>query len=139
MTKVTNLKCRSEEAARLREVRNNVGLTQEEFAARVNMSLSAYKKAERGDNQISVNLLKALNKEFQISADFILHGEKGSFENAWMDIQNCTRKDKLCLLMRLMYYFSEDKSYRKYIQVDGELTDESLYKLIGEFVAKSSL
>ena len=139
MARVTDSRCRSEEATRLREVRNNVGLTQEEFAARVNMSLSAYKKAERGDNQISVNLLKALSKEFQISADYILHGEKGSFENAWMDIQNCTKKDKLCLLMRLIYYFLEDESYRKYMQVDGERTDESLYKLIGELVAKSSL
>jgi len=139
MTRVTDSRCRSEEVARLREVRNNVGLTQEEFAARVNMSLSAYKKAERGDNQISVNLLKALNKEFQISADYILYGERGNFENAWMDIQNCTKKDRLCLLMRLAYYFSEDKSYRKYIQVDRELTDESLYKILGELIIKSSL
>ena len=139
MTKVADSKYRSDEAVRLREVRKNTGLTQEEFAARVNMSLSAYKKAERGDNQISVNLLKALYKEFQISADYILHGERGTFESTWMEIQNCTKKDKLCFLIRLINYFSDNQSYTRYIRTDRELSDEDIYTLIGELVTKSTL
>jgi transcriptional regulator with XRE-family HTH domain len=139
MTKVIDSKYRIDEAVRLREVRRNTGLTQEEFAARVNMSLSAYKKAERGDNRISVNLLKALYKEFQISADYILYGEKGDFESTWMEIQNCTKKDKLCFLIRLVNYFSDNQATEGYMWSSRELSDEEIYTLVGELVTKSTL
>lgn len=139
MTKTTITNYRSEETIRLRQIRESTGLTQEEFAARVNMSLSAYKKAERGENQISVNLLKALNREFQVSSDFILFGEKRNFETAWMDIQSCTKKDKLCLMMRLICCFSEVNAYKEYIPDDMLQLDDTLYELLGEIIVKSSL
>ena len=139
MAKTTTTSYRSEEGSRLREIRENTGLTQEEFATRVNMSLSAYKKAERGENQISVNLLKAVNREFRVSADFILFGEEGKFETAWMDIQSCTKKDKLCLLIRLIRSFSDGGIYKKYISEDIIQSDKAFYEFLGEIIVKSSL
>ncbi len=61
-----------EKALRLKAVREALNYTQEEFANKINISLSAYKKIESAENNISVNVLNNLKKEFHISADLIL-------------------------------------------------------------------
>jgi len=94
-----------ERALRLKDLRENMNFTQEEFANKLNISLSAYKKIEGAENNISVNILGRLRNEMNISADYVLFGENKDLDNAWYSVQNCTEKDKLILYGKLMLHF----------------------------------
>ena len=60
-----------EAAKRLHQVRKNLGITQQKFAEILDISLSAYKKIESGENCVSLNSLRILNRELGVSADYI--------------------------------------------------------------------
>ena len=104
-------------ANRLREIRLNMGVSQEKFAEYLDISLSAYKKIESADNGISVNVLRRLRERFHISADYLLFGDYKSFEEGMQVIQNCSEADKMKIYLRLTKYFVEEK---KKIFVDSE-------------------
>lgn len=94
-----------EVAKRLREVRTNLGITQQKFAEILDISLSAYKKMESAENCISINSFRILKKELGVSVDYILFGEQPDLAGLWKKIVNCTEKDKLFLLLQLYNYF----------------------------------
>ena len=106
-----------ESANRLREIRLNMGVSQEKFAEYLDISLSAYKKIESADNGISVNVLRRLRERFHISADYLLFGDYKSLEEGMQVIQNCSESDKMKIYLRLTKYFVEEK---KKIFVDSE-------------------
>jgi transcriptional regulator with XRE-family HTH domain len=58
--------------ARLRERRENLGLTQQELASRLNVTQSFVSKLERGERRIDVLELLALSKALAFSIDEIL-------------------------------------------------------------------
>lgn len=109
MSKKANLDEKLQSAYRLRQIRENMGLTQEQFAEILGISVSAYKKVESGKNNISLSGLRLLHKEMNISADHVLFGENKSIENTWEAILNCSETDKLFLLLRLIVYFTKSK------------------------------
>lgn len=113
---------RQESANRLREIRINMGESQEQFAEYLDMSLSAYKKIESAENGISVRVLRKLKERFNISSDYLLYGDYKNMENAMDVIQNCTEADKMKILLRLTQYFVGDK---KKIYVEAEQTEEN--------------
>lgn len=96
-------------AFRLREIRENAHLTQEQFSEILGISLSGYKKVESGENQVSLECLKRLHEEMNISSDYILYGKTSGMDETWKAILNCSEADKIFLLGRLMLYFSETK------------------------------
>ncbi|MGN1313452.1 MAG: helix-turn-helix domain-containing protein [Lachnospiraceae bacterium] len=96
-------------ACRLREIRENTGLSQEKFAEVLGISVSGYKKIESGENIISLDRLKILYKQMSVSTDYILYGEMKSADDIWKSILNCTEEDKLLLLYRLWFYFVKTK------------------------------
>lgn len=100
---------RKQSALRLRQIRENSGFTQEQFAEILGISLSAYKKIESGENQISLASLKKLKEEMSVSADFILYDRDESLDGVWYQILNCSEADKMLLLVRLLTYFTETK------------------------------
>ncbi|MBQ9766141.1 MAG: helix-turn-helix transcriptional regulator [Lachnospiraceae bacterium] len=110
MGKEHNLENRKRQAARIRQIRENNKLTQEEFAEILDISVSAYKKVESGENQISLPCLKRLHDEMQVSSDFVLYDRKHEAEEIWADILNCSEGDKLFLFARLMTYFAGAKA-----------------------------
>ena len=112
---------RAETAGRIREVRLKAGLTQEKMAELLEISLSAYKKIESAENQISIDGLRKLEKELQASADYVLFGEQEGIEGIWETLLNSEEYDKLRILIRLVNYFSRKKS-SKYLTVE-EQTD----------------
>lgn len=95
-------------AQRLQQVRTNLGLTQQKFADILDISLSAYKKIESGENGVSLNSLRILNKELGVSADYILFGEQPDLADVWKEIVSCSDKDKLYLMMQLFRYFAQE-------------------------------
>lgn len=104
---ISNDKMRS--ALRMREIRESAGLTQEQLSEILGISVSAYKKIEAGENNISLSCLKRLHAEMGISADFILFGKNPGIDKTWEDILNCSETDKLFLMLRLLLYFTQVK------------------------------
>ena len=67
-------------ASRLREIRKNSGLTKEKFAEILELSLSAYKKIESAENQISIESLRKIHEQLKVSSDYVLFGKKEKWE-----------------------------------------------------------
>ncbi len=109
MNEKEHLKEKMQSAVRIRQIRENAGFTQEQFAEMLGISSSAYKKVESGENHISLPCLKKLHKEMSVSADYVLFGEKSGMDDTWEAVLNCSEKDKLFLLIKLWAYFSEIK------------------------------
>ena len=103
---------RYEMAKRVRVIRKSVGLTQEKMSEILEISLSAYKKIESGENQISLEGLRKLQSELKISADYVLFGKHKDLDNIWEMVLNCDEYDKLRMLMRLINYFTKARNER---------------------------
>lgn len=103
-------KDRIELANRIRQLRLDCEKTQEQFAEILGISVSALKKIESGENQISVEGLRRLEKKLHVSADYIIFGKKTNPNMLWTDILNCTEDDKFYIMMRLIYYFTNIKN-----------------------------
>lgn len=101
---------RSETAGRIREARLKAGLTQEKMSEILEISLSAYKKIESAENQISIDGLRKLERELKVSSDYVLYGKRHGVESIWEELVNCEEYDKLRILVRLINYFSRKKS-----------------------------
>ena len=109
MSKKGTVEERMQSAQRLRHIRENAGLTQEQFAEILGISASAYKKVESGENNISLASLRCLHKEMSVSADHVLFGETQSVADTWEEILNSSESDKMFILMRLIKYFSNNQ------------------------------
>ena len=57
MNKRNTLGERMQSACRLRQIRENADLTQEQFSEILGISVSAYKKVESGENQVKLSPL----------------------------------------------------------------------------------
>lgn len=109
MSKMDTVNERMQSAVRLRQIRESANLTQEKFAEILGISLSAYKKVESGENQISLLCLGKLHKAMKISTDYILYGDKENLDDIWCMILNCSEYDKMFLFLRLLSYFTKIK------------------------------
>lgn len=106
----TNAKDKKQSGQRMKAVRNSMRLSQEQMSETLNISVSAYKKIECGENNISVDVLRAMKREIGISADYLLFGEQQTEENTWLQILNCSEEVKLKMLLRLAAHFGNSKS-----------------------------
>lgn len=119
-----------ESAMRLRQLRIEAGLTQEKMAERLALSVSAYKKIEAAENQISIAVLRKLEREFKVSCDYILFGKEQDSNETWKMVLNCSEEDKLVLLLRLFQYFSQMKKRQYDVQEDPPI--DKLQQLFDE-------
>lgn len=120
---------RQQSANRLREIRMNMGESQEKFAEYLDMSLSAYKKIESAENGVSVRVLRKLKEKFNISSDYLLYGDYKNIDNAMDVIQNCTEADKLRILLRLTQYFVDDKK-KLYVEADQIKEEKAVSEIL---------
>lgn len=132
MRKKDMLSERLQSAYRLRQIRESANLTQEHFAEILGISVSAYKKVESGENQISVSCLRNLQREMNISSDFILFGKNPDMNEAWKCILNCTEVDKLFILLRLITYFSKMKPPVFPLKLENLENDKEILHIIRE-------
>lgn len=109
MSKNDTQRERMQSACRLRQIRENAGLTQEKFAEVLGISMSAYKKVESGENQVSVSSLRNLYNEMRVSSDYVLFGKKQDLDEVWRAILNCSEEDKMLVFVRLLLYFTKMK------------------------------
>lgn len=80
MNKRYTLGERMQSACRLRQIRENADLTQEQFSEILGISVSAYKKVESGENQVSIASLSNLYKKMNVSTDYILFGKRKTWK-----------------------------------------------------------
>ncbi len=122
-----NLKDRVNTAARIRQIREDAGLTQEAFAELIGISLSGYKKIESGENQISLNNLRELARALQVS---ILLGKKEEYGTVWDQIINYPDSDKMFLLVKLLFYFAGTKNSAFYLREEQGSIDKTILRVM---------
>ena len=105
-------------AERLRYVRKTIGDTQENFANKLDISESAYKKLEGAENNLSLNVIRELKKQ-NISADYILFGEEKAVEELWEMVCYSSEDKKMELLIRLVRHFVEKGGGQNSDQLDS--------------------
>ncbi len=117
-------------AGRLRETRENAGLSQEKFAEVLGISLPGYKKVEKGENSVSLACLRKLYDKMRVSSDYILYGASCSMEDVWTEILNCTEQDKMQLFLRLYGYFTQQKTASYPMKEEQGKYDHFIIKII---------
>lgn len=126
------LKDRLDTAARIRQIRETAGLTQESFAEILGISLSGYKKIENAENQISLNGLRKLNRKLQVSTDYILLGKNEHSNLVWDQIMNCSDSDKMFLMIKLLFYFTKTKDSIFYHKEEQGNIDKAILLIMEE-------
>ena len=61
---------------RIKEMRKQKGLTQKEFCERINCKQTKLSYIERGTNEPGISVISEICKAFNISADWLLFGDK---------------------------------------------------------------
>jgi transcriptional regulator with XRE-family HTH domain len=60
---------------RLKELRQNKGVTQKEVAMKLNCTIDCYSKYERGLRSPDIGMLKRLSKYFGVSIDYMVEND----------------------------------------------------------------
>ena len=102
-------KTNRESGSRLKGVRIQRNLTQEEFADEFGISVSALKKLESGENGISTKRLRQL-KTMNISSDFILFGDEPDGDKILTELEGCSRTKKLEIMISLIMEFAKERN-----------------------------
>lgn len=93
---------------RLKEIRKELGYTQEKFAEIMKMSLSGYKKLESGEIRKSVDKLFMLNERLGLSADYVLYDEKPQPKDVWIEVCKLPDIERWRIFLRLYSYLSNN-------------------------------
>lgn len=92
-----------ETGRRLSSFREQLGYTQEQFAEKLDTSISTIQKMESGEHNISVETQRKLKKTFNdISIDYLLFGEQKEVNELWKQIMELEQWDKFIILQRLL-------------------------------------
>lgn len=113
---------------RVKMIRQTLGLTQEQLAEVLDLSLSGYKKLESGEVNLTLDKIYALNEKFGLSANYILFDEQAEIQDVWIEISKLSETEKLQMLLRLYAYSVQnikDESQIKELikRVDKVVTD----------------
>ena len=107
-----------ERGQRIKSIRMLKNWTQENLAEIFDISTSALKKIESGENNITIREMEILHKEAGVSADFILFGEVQENKDLEMSFETLTGEQKYRLIMRLILYLCnvENEKYKNIIE-----------------------
>ena len=94
-------------AARIRELREVCGYTQEELAAALNIPLAAYQGYEESGFDIPISVIYSISKKFGVDFTEILTGT-----NAKLDTYYVVKRGEGKVISRYPGYFYEDLAYR---------------------------
>jgi len=100
-------------SVRLKQQRMQTGLSQKEFAEKINLAYAQYNRYERGDNVPNAETLSKLADALNISVDYLLEGEEKDAA-----IANFEDKDLLKLFQEVEGLEKEDKDYIKKVVSD---------------------
>lgn len=120
---------KKERTERMKSVRMLLGMTQKQFAEGLGISREGYQKLERGENNISMDVLEKLKYVYGISADYLLYGEFQDEKMILEMIQNSSETAKLEIMIRLIEYFTAS---RKSLFSKSEFSLEALIRETGK-------
>ena len=75
---------------RLKNIRNDLNLTQEQFAELLDISIQTYKNMESEKGKISMNVLKKMKSKLDFSVDYLLFGQDNELEYVWTQVLTLT-------------------------------------------------
>lgn len=91
-----------QKAKRLKSVRDRQHLTQEKMAERLDISYSTYQRMESGRNNITIEHLEKLHKEFGVSSDYILFGTVNDEKHYELELEYMNDETKFLMVTRLI-------------------------------------
>lgn len=96
-----------EVGARLRQIRENKGCSQSEFAAILGIGDEHYRKLENGSTGLTIEKIYILNKECNIDPTYLIVGEKQEEFDFDKYVTNCTKEQRNRLLTRILEYMKK--------------------------------
>lgn len=112
---------------RLKMLREQLGYTQEQFAEKLDISVSTVKKMETGEYNISLDTQRKIKNTFHnVSMEYLLFGEQKGINDLWAQILVLDEWEKLVIFHRLFAHFGfDDKSI-----ANRDIDEERLRRLI---------
>lgn len=92
---------------RLREVRNNLGCKQSEFAVTLNVTEEHYRKYESGATGLSADKLQTLYDTYGIDPTYLITGVSVKDFDVDYYIANCTKEQRDRFLDRILAYMGK--------------------------------
>ena len=91
---------------RIRKRREEMGLTQEKAAERLNISTTHYKNIEHGRGSMSLDVMMEIFQSFKLDPTYVLTG-KEILNNPIIDFYNEMPENKRHFMDRAMYYLNQ--------------------------------
>ena len=108
---------------RLKKIRQERKISQNDFAEMLNVSRSTYLLVEKGEREINFKMIESLNKQFGVSSDWLLFGESKNTSN---NIEEEFTGVLLDLLKGSMTIWNLLKPYREELDITNETFHEGL-------------
>lgn len=89
---------------RLKELREDAGLSRSQLASKFRYTPSTIKKWEQGDRNINLETLRAYHNLFRVSYDFLLDGktEKNNLEELLQSYETLSKDEKKCFFHEIV-------------------------------------
>ena len=123
-----------ETGMRIRQIRESMKLSQEKFAELIEISPSGLMKLESGENHISMKNMRKLVATLSVSSDYVLFGKHEDSNEVWKMILNCSERDKMFLLMRLILYFTKIKETTYCTHGEQDSRDKDIIDILERIV-----
>ncbi len=106
---------------RIKQIRNSLSLSQEEFGKRIGIGKTSISKIETGENKPSDQTIMLICREFNVSENYIRHGigemfsKATPYEKAYnrfgyiMENASPSKKATLSMLLELLYKVSDEE------------------------------
>lgn len=91
-----------ETAERIRHLREQMGMTQEEMAERAGLKLDNYKKIESGENAMSMDSLRGVQSAFDVSFDYLLDGKQDDIEELWQKVNTYSKEECIEFMVKMI-------------------------------------
>lgn len=120
----------------VKRIREELGLTQEQFAEELNMSLSGYLKLERGLVNLSIDKVFTIKSKYGLSADYILFGDTSELDEKWTAAFRLPQVEKVNFFLRMYAYLSgiygEESIIKKCSELAQDIDKKSANRQNGE-------
>lgn len=106
---------------RIKKLREEKGITQEQLAEMLSIGTNMVSCYERGVHVPSNRIIALMCKYFSVSSDYLLYGVSESAEDILEMIKRTSDAEKMRVLFRLLFYFTQGKSHS--LSVNADLTE----------------
>lgn len=121
-------------ASRIKKIREDANMTQEQMCALLDKALRTYQKIENGDNNVSISVLQGLKENLGVSSDYILYGDKPDYATVWSSVQSCSEEDKMLIFIQLVRHFIQKKTPQIMAQQSSLAQNTAIQQMVVELL-----